>query len=113
MIFYGRMHDYVRIALQPEYLLHSVDTVITKQDNIAVDGKTHMDYRVNYVVNNQKLPIRFTFYLNDEQPITTWFEEWMITAEGVKVPKKVRIVDEEKVFTFNYTEISIREMGEN
>ena len=34
MIFFGRMHDYVRIALQPEYLFQEIDSVIQKKDEI-------------------------------------------------------------------------------
>lgn len=110
MIFYGRMHDYVRIALQPEYLLHTVDSVIKRSESIMIIGKTDKNYSVRYVIDSQKLPVWFTFHLDDEHPITTWFEEWMIINAGIKVPKTVRIVDGEKEFLFRYTEISIEEM---
>lgn len=110
MIFYGRMHDYVRIALQPEYLIRRVDSVITNDDGSTVLGKTHSDYKVEYVTNDQNVPINFTFYLDKAQSITTWFDEWMFSDQGIKVPKTVRIVDGEKVFTFSYTDISIKEI---
>ncbi len=113
MIFYGRMHDYIRIALQPEYLIRRIDSVITNSEGSKVTGETHSDYRIEYVITNQNLPSHFTFYLDESRSITTWFEEWMFTAKGVKVPRTVRIVDEERIFTFNYTDISIKEIGGN
>jgi hypothetical protein len=111
MIFYGRMHDYVRIALQPEYLLHSVDSVISKPDSIMISGKTDSGYRVEYFTDSKKKPLYFKLYLDDETSLNTWFDEWVLSTQGIKIPKTVRIVDGEKEFIFRYTDISVEEIN--
>ena len=106
MIFYGKMHDFVRIALQPEYLIHEVDSVKHSTDGIRVNGKTS-GYPITYFLNSDRVPLYYTFFLPDQDPITTYFESWKTTPEDIKVPDIIKIVDGEKVFTYTYTEILI------
>ncbi|MBO6525265.1 MAG: hypothetical protein JJ971_15660 [Balneolaceae bacterium] len=107
MIFYGRMHDFVRIALQPEYFLVEIDSLQKNNEGITLFGKTVFGYVAEYKINSDSIPSEFTFYLDDGHFINTIFEFWNTTKEGIKVPKLVRIIDGEKIFTFDYKTVTI------
>jgi hypothetical protein len=107
MVFYGRMHDYVRIALQPDYLLHEIDSLVSQSEKLIVFGKTGLGYVVEYQTDREYLPVSYTFYLEENHSIRTFFESWAETDNGMKVPEHIRIEDGEKVFTFRYKDIII------
>ncbi len=106
MVFYARMHDYIRIALNPEYLIHETDSIEAGDQHIMIFGQTS-EYKLEYKTDLNYLPQEYTFYITEEQYITTKFESWKQVNNAVWVPSVVRIIDGEKIFTFNYTEILV------
>ncbi len=107
MIFYGKMHDYVRIALQPEYFLVQIDSLQRGNQESTLFGKTVFGYTAEYRINSKYVPSKFKLYLNNGHFITTIFETWSTTKDGILVPKLVRIIDGDKTFTFNYETVKV------
>lgn len=110
--FVGQSHDFVRLALQPDYLMTGLKTEERTGDTVIVNGRTKMGFRMSYkMLAADRRPIGHDLYIDDGHSTThiRWiYGQW--SKQGLFIiPMRVSIRQGEKTFEFRYTDVRINE----